>query len=115
MATKSAAACAPDATTARLPIMMLTAQESVEEKVRGFEAGADDYMTKPFQPPELQARVKVLLRRALTTEGGAAQLAGKIIAGFRCAAAWACRAWPPIWLPAWRNCGIAPRCWWTCR
>lgn len=70
------------ATTARLPIMMLTAQESVEEKVRGFEAGADDYMTKPFQPPELQARVKVLLRRALTTEGGAAQQEGKVIAVF---------------------------------
>ena len=68
--------------TARLPIMMLTAQESVEEKVRGFEAGADDYMTKPFQPPELQARVKVLLRRALTAEGGAAQLEGKVIAAF---------------------------------
>jgi pilus assembly protein CpaE len=70
------------ATTARLPIMMLTAQESVEEKVRGFEAGADDYMTKPFQPPELLARVKVLLRRALTTEGSATQLAGKVIAAF---------------------------------
>ena len=70
------------ATTARLPIMMLTAQESVEEKVRGFEAGADDYMTKPFQPPELQARAKVLLRRALTTESGAARQEGKIIAVF---------------------------------
>ena len=69
-------------TTARLPIMMLTAQESVEEKVRGFEAGADDYMTKPFQPPELQARVKVLLRRALTAEGGAAQIKGKVLATF---------------------------------
>lgn len=69
------------AATARLPIMMLTAQESVEEKVRGFEAGADDYMTKPFQPPELQARVKVLLRRASTAEA-APQLAGKIIAAF---------------------------------
>ena len=70
------------ASTARLPIMMLTAQESVEEKVRGFEAGADDYMTKPFQPAELQARVKVLLRRALTTEGRTAQLEGKISAVF---------------------------------
>ncbi len=69
-------------TTARLPIMMLTAQESVEEKVRGFEAGADDYMTKPFQPPELQARVKVLLRRALVTEGGATQIEGKVLAAF---------------------------------
>ena len=69
-------------TTARLPIMLLTGQESVEEKVRGFEAGADDYMTKPFQPPELQARVKVLLRRALASEGGAAQIDGKILATF---------------------------------
>lgn len=68
--------------TARLPIMMLTAQESVEEKVRGFEAGADDYMTKPFQPQELQARVKVLLRRALTTQNAAAQRAGKLIGVF---------------------------------
>lgn len=68
--------------TARLPIMMLTAQESVEEKVRGFEAGADDYMTKPFQPQELQARVKVLLRRAMAGQGEAAQRTGKVIAGF---------------------------------
>ncbi|MBI5032419.1 MAG: response regulator [Chloroflexi bacterium] len=50
--------------TARLPIMMLTAQDSLEEKVKGFDAGADDYMIKPFQPPELQARIAVLLRRA---------------------------------------------------
>ena len=50
--------------TARLPIMMLTAQDSLEEKVKGFDAGADDYMIKPFQPPELQARIAGLLRRA---------------------------------------------------
>ena len=50
--------------TARLPIMMLTGQDSLEEKVKGFDAGADDYMIKPFQPAELQARVAVLLRRA---------------------------------------------------
>ena len=69
-------------TTAHLPIMMLTTQDSLEEKVRGFEAGADDYMTKPFQPAELQAHVKVLLRRALTTAGAVTPLAGKIIAAF---------------------------------
>ncbi len=49
--------------TAQLPIMMLTAHDSLEEKVKGFEVGADDYLTKPFQPAELQARVKVLLKR----------------------------------------------------
>ncbi|MBN1890811.1 MAG: response regulator [Thermoflexales bacterium] len=50
--------------TAHLPIMMLTAQDTLEEKIMGFEAGADDYMIKPFQPTELLAHVKVLLRRA---------------------------------------------------
>ena len=51
-------------TTARVPIMMLTAKDTIEEKVKGFDAGADDYMIKPFQPAELQARIAVLLRRA---------------------------------------------------
>ena len=48
---------------AHLPIMMLTAHDSLEEKIKGFEAGADEYLTKPFQPAELLARVKVQLRR----------------------------------------------------
>lgn len=49
--------------TANVPVMMLTAHDSLDEKVKGFEAGADDYLTKPFQPAELQARIKVHLRR----------------------------------------------------
>ncbi len=68
--------------TARLPIMMLTGQDTLEEKVKGLEAGADDYMTKPFQPAELQARVKVLLRRAGSPQGDTTKLGGKIIAVF---------------------------------
>lgn len=47
----------------RTPIMMITARDSVEEKVRGLEAGADDYLTKPFAFEELLARVRALLRR----------------------------------------------------
>ena len=47
-----------------LPILMLTARGSEEEKVRGFEAGADDYVTKPFGARELLARVEALGRRA---------------------------------------------------
>ncbi len=47
------------------PIMMLTANTSLYEKVQGLEAGADDYMGKPFEAEELQARVKALLRRSL--------------------------------------------------
>ncbi len=48
--------------TARVPILMLTAQASVEHKLEGFEAGADDYLPKPFDARELRARVSALLR-----------------------------------------------------
>jgi pilus assembly protein CpaE len=50
---------------ARLPILMLTAADTLEEKVKGFEAGVDDYLIKPFQPVEFQARVKSLIRRSV--------------------------------------------------
>ena len=46
-----------------LPLLMLTAKGQLGDKVRGFEAGADDYLVKPFDGPELVARVKALLRR----------------------------------------------------
>ncbi|BCW98930.1 MAG: diguanylate cyclase response regulator [Armatimonadota bacterium] len=45
-----------------IPVIMLTAKTETDDKVEGFEAGAQDYMTKPFEPRELAARVKVLLR-----------------------------------------------------
>ena len=48
--------------TARIPVLMLTAQSAVESKVEGFAAGADDYLAKPFDPRELRARVQALLR-----------------------------------------------------
>ncbi|HWQ37162.1 MAG TPA: response regulator transcription factor [Burkholderiales bacterium] len=48
----------------RLPILVLTARARWQDKVTGLETGADDYLTKPFQPEELQARLKALLRRA---------------------------------------------------
>jgi DNA-binding response OmpR family regulator len=48
----------------RTPILMLTAKTHEAEKVLGFELGADDYVTKPYSPRELRARVKALLRRA---------------------------------------------------
>jgi len=48
-----------------LPILILTARGSWQDKVLGLEAGADDYLVKPFEYPELAARVKALLRRAL--------------------------------------------------
>jgi phosphate regulon transcriptional regulator PhoB len=50
--------------TESLPIIMLTAKGEMADKIRGLETGADDYMTKPFSPKELIARVKALLRRS---------------------------------------------------
>ena len=44
--------------TAAIPIMMLTATSSLENKIAGFEAGSDDYMVKPFEPAELEAHIK---------------------------------------------------------
>lgn len=48
---------------ARLPIIMLSAKDQLEDKVNGFQAGADDYVAKPVEPQELLARAKALLHR----------------------------------------------------
>jgi len=53
--------------TARLPILMLTAKAEETDKVLGLELGGDDYLTKPFGPRELVARVKALIRRSEET------------------------------------------------
>ena len=52
-----------DQTTKSIPIIMLTARSDEYDKVRGLEVGADDYVTKPFSPRELNARIKAVLRR----------------------------------------------------
>lgn len=52
-----------DRQTSDLPVIMLTAKSMEEDKVAGFDQGADDYVTKPFSPKELNARIKALLRR----------------------------------------------------
>ena len=52
-----------DAFTKEVPIIMLTARGDEQDKVTGLETGADDYITKPFSPRELQARIKAVLRR----------------------------------------------------
>lgn len=50
--------------TRNLPLIMLTARDDEEDKIRGLNVGADDYITKPFSPAELTARVKAVLRRS---------------------------------------------------
>lgn len=49
------------------PVLMLTARGSLQDKLEGFDAGADDYLVKPFDLPELMARAQVLIRRSVKT------------------------------------------------
>src|SRR6185312_11591396 len=53
-----------------VPVLMLTARDEVENRVAGLDAGADDYVTKPFALEELLARVRALLRRTADGDGG---------------------------------------------
>lgn len=55
-----------------IPILMLTARDDDIDKIVGLEMGADDYLTKPFNPRELVARVRAILRRVASTASGAA-------------------------------------------
>ncbi|MDR4133201.1 response regulator transcription factor, partial [Bacillus cereus ATCC 10876] len=52
------------------PVLFLTARDSLEDRVKGLDFGGDDYIVKPFQAPELKARIRALLRRSgsLTTQ-----------------------------------------------
>lgn len=54
-----------------VPVLMLTARTAEDDRVRGLETGADDYVPKPFSPREVVARVQALLRRSATSPGGA--------------------------------------------
>src|ERR1700710_2487343 len=54
----------------RTPVLMLTARDAIDDRVDGLDAGADDYLVKPFALRELNARVRALLRRAGDGDGG---------------------------------------------
>ncbi len=67
-------------TTANLPIVMLTARAEEGDRIRGLETGADDYVTKPFSPRELVARIRAVLRRLRPAlQGGSLDYAGIIM------------------------------------
>lgn len=57
----------------RLPVLMLTARDSIEDRVQGLDAGADDYLVKPFAFPELLARVRALMRRPVELKANVLQ------------------------------------------
>ena len=67
-----------DKATAHVPILMLTARGAEEDKVRGLDIGADDYMTKPFNPRELLARVNAILRRIRPALAGEVLVVGDL-------------------------------------
>jgi len=58
-----------DSATAQIPVLMLTAMADVEARVQGLGSGADDYLTKPFNPRELKARIQTRLRAKVETDG----------------------------------------------
>ncbi len=67
-----------DSNTNKIPIIMLTAKGEEEDKIKGLECGADDYVTKPFSPKELSARIKAVLRRSTPTKDDKEIISGKI-------------------------------------
>ena len=62
-----------------IPIVMLTARAEEENKLRGFKAGADDYVTKPFSPKELAARIEAMLRRVRPKQQDTVEIGGLIL------------------------------------
>jgi len=58
-----------DARSSATPVMMLTAKGQIDDRIRGLEAGVDDYLTKPFSPKELLLRVQAILKRNAPTPG----------------------------------------------
>ncbi|TVQ83787.1 MAG: response regulator [Micavibrio sp.] len=62
-----------------LPLMMLTALGETETRIKGLEAGADDYLSKPFEPQELMLRIRAILRRTMTREGGGQSAPARIV------------------------------------
>ena len=58
----------------QIPVLLLTAKDAVEDRVRGLDAGADDYLVKPFAFPELSARIRALLRRGKPEPAAAMQV-----------------------------------------
>ena len=76
-------ACLEIRSFSKLPIIMLTAKSEDNDKIIGFEYGADDYVTKPFNILELKARVRALLRRSTTAEAPAAPASVLVSGSYR--------------------------------
>lgn len=62
----------------KTPVLMLTARDAIDDRVSGLDAGADDYLLKPFEPSELEARLRALLRRS-EGEASPIRVVGKLV------------------------------------
>jgi two-component system, OmpR family, alkaline phosphatase synthesis response regulator PhoP len=74
-------ACRKIRASSDVPIIMLTARDDDVDKIVGLELGADDYLTKPFNPRELMARIRAVLRRGRAPDALAAEVVAPLIAG----------------------------------
>lgn len=72
----------------RLPVLVLTGREAIDDRVHGLELGADDYMVKPFALPEMVARAKALVRRARGQSAGPQSSAGRLVLDVAARRAW---------------------------
>lgn len=70
--------CKRDELTREIPVIMLTARAEENDRLRGFETGADDYVTKPFSPRELAARIRAVLRRTSGQDTAGVLTAGRM-------------------------------------
>ena len=70
------------------PVLMLTARDALEDRVRGLDLGADDYMVKPFDPRELEARARALLRRSSSGRGPNMRMHGPLRLDLEARRAW---------------------------
>ena len=70
--------CRRDELTAEVPVIMLTARAQENDRVQGLETGADDYVTKPFSPRELAARIRAVLRRTSGQDAEGTLTAGRL-------------------------------------
>lgn len=66
-------------TGSQIPVLMLTARDTLADKLKGFEAGADDYLVKPFEMDELIARVRALAKRSVVTEASVLQVGDLLV------------------------------------
>lgn len=74
----------------RLPVLVLTGREAIDDRVHGLDLGADDYMVKPFALPEMVARARALVRRGRGLAGGTQTTVGRLMMDASARRAWVC-------------------------